>query len=233
MGKKEKNLDTTVTESESGQVSEKKRKQKPDKKSEKKSEKKSRKKEIESPSLEQIEAELQKEIHKHSYSRVLRSTIYALLVVAAAAVIIAVMFLPVLQITGTSMTETLWEGDIVVALNGSKYETGDIVAFYYNNTILVKRVIARSGDWVDIDADGNVFVNDEQLYEPYVSELALGICDITLPYQVPEGRIFVMGDHRETSVDSRSTAIGCISEDLLVGKILLRVWPLSEFSLIN
>jgi len=191
------------------------------------------KKNVGTPTLEQIEAELKKEQHKHSFGRVMRSTIYALLVVAAVAIITAVMFFPVLRINGTSMTETLWEGDIVVALNGSSYKTGEIIAFYYNNTILVKRVIATAGDWVNIDEEGNVYVNDQLLDEPYVTDKAFGNCDIKLPYQVPEGRIFVMGDHRETSIDSRNTAIGCISEELRVGKILLRVWPLSEFGFIK
>ena len=153
----------------------------------------------------------------------MRSTIYTLLIVAAAAVLVAVMFLPVLQISGTSMTETLWNGDIVVALSGSDYATGEVVAFYYNNNILVKRVIATAGDWVDMDKDGNVYVNNVLLEEPYVTDKALGICDITFPYQVPEGRIFVLGDHRATSVDSRSSTIGSVSEEFLVGKILFRV----------
>ena len=185
------------------------------------------------PTLEQLELELQKEQHKNTYRKAIRSTIYTLLVVAAVAGIIAVMIFPVLRIEGTSMTETLWEKDIVVAVSGSGYKTGDIIAFYYNNKILVKRVIAVSGDWVDLDAAGNVSVNGVWLEEPYLTEKALGTCDITLPYQVPEGRIFVMGDHRATSLDSRTTEIGCIGEELIVGRILLRIWPFSSFGTVK
>jgi signal peptidase I len=156
-----------------------------------------------------------------------------LITVAAAAVLIAVLVFPVLQITGTSMTNTLQDGDIAVVLKGSKYETGDVVAFYYNNSVLVKRVIGYAGDWIDIDEDGNVFVNGEQLDEPYVTEKALGDCDLEFPYQVPDNRIFVLGDHRATSTDSRSSALGCIDTDLVIGKLLVRVWPLSDAGLIQ
>ena len=180
-----------------------------------------------------LEQELKRVKHRSRWFSVLRSTIFSLIVVAAVAVILAMLVLPVLQITGTSMTETLNDGDIVVSLRGSGYKQGDVIAFYYNNNILIKRVIARTGQWVNIDEDGTVYVDNVKLDEPYVSEKALGDCDITLPYQVPDGRIFVMGDHRSTSLDSRSTALGCISEDMVVGKLLFRVWPLPDFGVIE
>lgn len=187
----------------------------------------------EAPTLEQLEAELRKEQYKRNYGRVLRSTAFSLLVVAAAAVLIAVLVLPVLQINGFSMTDTLQDGDIVVALNSKKFTTGDIIAFYYNNSILVKRVIAVAGDWVDIDEEGNVYVNGEQLNEPYITDKALGECNIELPYQVPDGKCFVMGDHRATSIDSRNTAVGCISDGMVVGRIIVRVWPMEQIGFIN
>ncbi len=185
------------------------------------------------PTLEQLEAELHRTRHKSRYRKVLRSTSFSLVVVAAAAVLVAVLFLPVLKIDGTSMTETLQDGDIVVAVSGAKFRIGDVVAFYYNNTILVKRVIATAGDWVDIDADGNVYVNGEAIEEPYLAEKALGQCDIDLPYQVPDGRCFVMGDHRSTSIDSRSSTVGCIEAGKIVGRITFRIWPVQEIGLIN
>ncbi len=188
---------------------------------------------IDLPTVAQVEAELEKELNKKEHSRVMRTIIFALMVTAAAAVIVAVLMFPVLRMTGTSMTNTLMDGDIVVTMNASDFTVGDVIAFYYNNSLLVKRVIANAGDWVDIDKDGNVFVNGEELEEPYVTGKALGECNITLPYQVPEERIFVMGDHRETSIDSRNTAVGCVSKDLVVGKLLFRVWPLDSMGAIQ
>ncbi|MBQ7715302.1 MAG: signal peptidase I [Clostridia bacterium] len=181
------------------------------------------------PSIEQLKAEAARTGYKKRFRHAVRNTLYTLITVSAAAVLIAVLFLPVLRIYGTSMDPTLEEGNIVVSVKGTKFDTGEVVAFYYNNKILVKRVIAHAGDWVNIDEEGNVYVNEKKLDEPYVSELAFGDCDIELPYQVPESRVFVMGDHRSVSVDSRNTSVGCVAEEQIVGKIVFRVWPLSEF----
>ena len=152
-----------------------------------------------------------------------------LVVKRIADVVSAVLLLPVLRIYGSSMAPTLAEGDIVVSVKGASFEPGEVVAFYYNNKILVKRVIAHAGEWVNITQDGEVYLNNEPLREPYLQEKSLGICDIDLPYQVPEGRFFVMGDYRDVSVDSRSTTIGCVAEEQIVGKIVFRIWPLDRF----
>ena len=181
------------------------------------------------PTLEQLTAELARENYKRRFGRVLRSTLFTLVVVAAAAVLVATIWMPVLQIYGSSMTPTLNEGEIVVSLKGSDFEPGDLVAFYLGNKILVKRCIAGPGQWVDINENGDVFVDGELLDEPYLTEKALGECDQSFPYQVPESRFFCMGDHRATSVDSRHSAVGCVAEEQIVGKIVFRVWPLSGF----
>lgn len=181
------------------------------------------------PTTEQLEGELKRVRYKSRYRSVLRSTIYSLITVAAIAVLIATLWLPVLQVYGNSMTPTLQNGEIIITVKVSEFEPGDIISFYYNNKILIKRVIARSGEWVNMDADGNVYVNETLLDEPYLDEKAFGDCNIELPYQVPEGRVFVMGDHRSTSVDSRNSAVGCVAQEQIVGKILFRVWPLEKF----
>lgn len=192
-----------------------------------------RKADLKMPTTSQLEAELKRERHKHRYHSVLRSTIYVLVVVAAVAILVATLWLPVLQISGNSMTPTIRDGEIVFSLKYSDMEPDDIIAFYYNNKILVKRVICGAGDWIDIDRDGTVYVNGEELEEPYLAEKSLGDCDIELPYQVPDGKIFVMGDHRSTSVDSRNTVIGCVAQEQIVGRIAFRVWPLGRFGAVH
>ena len=185
------------------------------------------------PPLAVLEQQLKEEKKKRRFRRALRSVIATLITVAAAAVLVAQSLMPVLRIYGNSMNPTLSQGNVVVALKSSNFKTGDIVAFYWNNKILIKRAIAMPGDWVDIDEDGNVSVNGKVIDEPYLKDKALGQCDITLPYQVPDGGIFVMGDNRSVSVDSRSTTIGVVSDEQIVGKIVFRIWPLSEFGLLN
>ena len=185
------------------------------------------------PATEQLEAELAREKYKHRYHSVLRSTIYTLVIVAAVAVLTATLWLPVLQIYGSSMTPTLQDGEIVFSVKTSKFQPGDVVAFYYNNKILIKRVICGSADWVNIDENGTVYVNGTVLDEPYLAEKALGDCNIELPYQVPDGKVFVMGDHRSTSVDSRNTAVGCVAQEQLVGKIIFRIWPLNRLGIVG
>ena len=186
-------------------------------------------KELFLPTSQQLEEELKRVKYQRRYRRVLSSTVYTLITVAAVAVLVATLLMPVLQIYGSSMAPTLEDGDIVLSLKTSDLQHGDVVAFYYNNKILVKRVIAVSGEWVDIKTNGDVYVNNKRLDEPYLEEKSLGDCNIQLPYQVPESRIFVVGDHRSVSIDSRNTAVGCVAEEQIVGKLVFRVWPLSGF----
>ena len=185
------------------------------------------------PGTQQLEAELAREKYKKRYHSVLRSTVYTLVIVAAIAVLTATLWLPVLQIYGNSMTPTLQDGEIIFTVKTSKFEPGDVIAFYYNNKILVKRVICGPADWVNMDEDGTVYVNGTELDEPYLVDKALGDCNIQLPYQVPDGKVFVMGDHRSTSVDSRNTAVGCVAQEQIVGKIIFRIWPLNRLGLVG
>ena len=187
------------------------------------------KKKMDLPTAEQLEQELKRLKYRHSFAFTLRSTVASLIVVAAIAVMISTMIMPVLRVTGTSMTPTLQNDQVIICNKLAECQKGDVVAFYYNNKVLIKRVIGVAGDVIDISGDGVVSVNGEPLDEPYVSELALGECDIELPYQVPDNRIFVMGDHRSVSIDSRSTSVGCVAIENVKGKVLLRVYPIDSF----
>jgi len=180
------------------------------------------------PTAAQFEKEMKRLKYKQNFRNSVKSTVSALITIVAVAVILSTMLIPVLRVTGTSMTPTLQNDEYVLCSKVSTVKQGDIIAFYYNNRILLKRVIGVSGDVIDISDDGTVTLNDKVLDEPYISEKALGECDIELPYQVPENRLFVMGDHRSVSVDSRSTSVGCVAEENIVGKVMLRIWPLKE-----
>lgn len=185
------------------------------------------------PSSVELEQELKRERYKRRYRNTLRSTLFALVTAAAAAVLVATLWLPVLQIYGASMTPTLREGEIVVSVKAKNLESGDIVAFYYGNKVLIKRYIAGPGTWVNILEDGTVLLNGEVLDEPYLTEKAFGISDLEYPYQVPENSYFLLGDQRETSVDSRHSSVGCISGEEMVGKIIFRVWPMEAIGFLD
>lgn len=190
-------------------------------------------KKVKTPSLEEISKERERLAGQSRYRRILKNTICSLIVVAAAAVLLATLFFPVLQVSGDSMEPTLWDKDIIFLIKTDRYETGDLVSFSWQNKLLIKRIIGVPGDLIDMDDNGQVYVNGKKLNEPYVDEPALGECDMTFPYQVPENRYFLLGDHRSVSIDSRSSAIGCIEKEQIIGKVFWRVWPLNRFSLIR
>ena len=189
-----------------------------------------KKKEVSLPTKSQVETERKRYRRKKAYNKALRGTLYVLTIVAAVAVLIATLILPVLQIEGTSMEPTLSNGDVVLLMKTTHFERGDLCAFTWNNKLLVKRVIGLPGDWIEIDTDGTVYLNGDKLDEPYVQQTALGECDLEFPFQVPQEQYFVIGDMRESSIDSRNSLIGCILKDQIVGKVFFRVWPFKKIS---
>ena len=184
-----------------------------------------KKKEVSLPTKKQVETERKRYRRQKAYNKALRGTVYVLTIVAAVAVLIATLVLPVLQIEGTSMEPTLHNGDIVLLMKTTRFKRGDLCGFTWNNKLLIKRVIGVPGDWIEIDTDGTVYLNGEKLDEPYVEQKAFGECDLEFPFQVPQEQYFVIGDMRESSIDSRNTLIGCIPKDQIVGKVFFRVWP--------
>ena len=178
------------------------------------------------PTRKQVETERKRYRRQKAYNKALGGTVYVLTIVAAVAVLIATLILPVLQIEGTSMEPTLVHGDIVLLTKSTTFERGQLCGFSWNNKLLIKRVIGTPGDWIEMDIDGTIYLNGEKLDEPYAQQLAVGECDLEFPYQVPQEQYFVLGDMRESSIDSRNTLIGCVAKDQIVGKVFFRVWPI-------
>ena len=192
-----------------------------------------KKREVSLPTIKQVETERKRYRRQKAYNKALSGTVYVLTIVAAVAVLIATLILPVLQIEGTSMEPTLSNGDIVLLTKTTRFERGDLCGFTWNNKLLIKRVIGVPGDWIEIDTDGTIFLNGEKLEEPYVEQSAFGECDLEFPFQVPPEQYFVVGDMRENSIDSRNSLIGCIAKDQIVGKVFCRVWPLKNMRFFN
>lgn len=191
-----------------------------------------RKKKVTSlPSIQQVEKERKRYRRQKAYNKALGGTVYVLTIVAAVAVLIATLILPVLQIEGTSMEPTLVNGDIVLLTKSTKFDRGELCGFSWNNKLLIKRVIGVAGDWIEMDTDGTIYLNGERLDEPYAEQLAVGECDLEFPFQVPPEQYFVLGDMRESSIDSRNTLIGCVEKEQIVGKVFFRVWPLENIRL--
>ena len=189
-----------------------------------------KKKEVSLPTKEQVETERKRYRRQKAYNKALRGTVYVLTIVAAVAVLIATLILPVLQIEGTSMEPTLSNGDVVLLTKTTDFDRGDLCGFTWNNKLLIKRVIGLPGDWIEIDNDGVIYLNGEKLDEPYVEKPALGECDLDFPYQVPVDQYFVVGDMRESSIDSRNTLIGSIPKDQIVGRVFFKIWPFKDIT---
>lgn len=191
------------------------------------------KKSLTSPSLPQLEKELHREQYKYRYASVMRSTINTLIIVAAFAILVATLWMPVLQIYGNAMDPSLTEGQVVVCVKTADMEQGDLMAFYVGNHLLVKRVIAGPGDVVDITPSGTVYINGQELHEPYVSEKSRGECDVEYPYKVPAYSYFVMSDNRSNCVDSRASIVGCVTEEHIMGKVIFRIWSFNSFGKVD
>ncbi|MBE6541122.1 MAG: signal peptidase I [Ruminococcaceae bacterium] len=185
------------------------------------------------PTKQQVETERKRYRRQKAYNKALGGTVYVLTIVAAVAVLIATLILPVLQIEGTSMEPTLSNGDIVLLTKTTNFDRGELCGFSWNNKLLIKRVIGTPGDWIEIDIDGTVYLNGEKLDEPYAQNLSVGECDLEFPFQVPQEQYFVLGDMRESSIDSRNTLIGCVEKDQIVGKVFFRVWPFKTIRFFN
>ena len=183
---------------------------------------------MEIPSIELLRKELEREESRYHFRRAILTITGILVVAAAITALLATRLFVLLEINGASMAPTLNEGEIVILRQTKDIETGDLVGFYYGGKILLKRVIGSAGDYIDIDEEGNVYVNNEMIDEPYLEEKKLGRCELDFPYQVPEGMIFVLGDNRAVSIDSRIKAIGCVEEGQIVGKVAFRAWPFAR-----